>query len=508
MRVEKEKMEKILAQIPPAPDDVLEWIQQDCVQKSYILYSEKERKAVCTRCGNTFDIDKGMYAGKAGYSDTCYCCYEAYGMLKPIGRSRGNLSEYFRVLILVNDGPTIWGTLWRIEANFEEAGQPAIYRKLTTIYRLNSEVQERYELKETWSDCYWEMYSNVIVKSSCNSWWLGSKYDRLFVYTNNLEEVFKTSDARYLWDPVGDCMIDEWNIVDYLGQALKYKSLELLYKSGFKAIALGRAVGNKSNAIYWRGRTLEKILRLPRADIRRIRKRNPTAEQVRVYQRLTPEERRTIPWEAVKDIASDHYWFDKTYRERICECGGDFIKTLKYLDGQEGTEFGNKRRDWLDYIKQAKELGMDIYRNSVRYPENLQEAHDAVMAEWTDKKNEINDRKIRERIVVKEFHKDGLKIIPADSQRMLNEESAQLCHCVKTYGSKLAEGKCMIFFIRREEEPDKSYYTLETTVEGKKVQCRGLKNCSTNEEVDRFVDAFLKHLDKAIKEKEKLCKAS
>ena len=46
----------------------------------------------------------------------------------------------------------------------------------------------------------------------------------------------------------------------------------------------------------------------------------------------------------------------------------------------------------------------------------------------------------------------------------------------------------MIFFIRRKEEPEKPYYTLEW--HGKVVQCRGSHNCDMTPEVKAFVQIF------------------
>lgn len=48
----REKAEKILAKLPPAPAGVEKWIRERAVEKAYLIYSKKENKVVCTRCGH------------------------------------------------------------------------------------------------------------------------------------------------------------------------------------------------------------------------------------------------------------------------------------------------------------------------------------------------------------------------------------------------------------------------------------------------------------------------
>jgi hypothetical protein len=87
----------------------------------------------------------------------------------------------------------------------------------------------------------------------------------------------------------------------------------------------------------------------------------------------------------------------------------------------------------------------------------------------------------------------------------LKKEGEALHHCVGTYMEKVRKGETMIFFIRRMEEPEKSFYTLEW--KGKVVQCRGYKNCDMTPEVKAFVEIFQEKMteyENAPKEKRKV----
>ena len=89
--------------------------------------------------------------------------------------------------------------------------------------------------------------------------------------------------------------------------------------------------------------------------------------------------------------------------------------------------------------------------------------------------------------------KGGLIIRAAQTQEELRDEGAALHHCVAGYAKRMADGETAIFFIRRAEESDAPYYTLE--LRNKQViQCRTNHNKSYEQDpaVKAFVDQWLK----------------
>lgn len=105
---------------------------------------------------------------------------------------------------------------------------------------------------------------------------------------------------------------------------------------------------------------------------------------------------------------------------------------------------------------------------------------------------------IKEHARDEQYSLNGLQIMPAMSQEALNLESAELQHCVKTYGDRIASGSCWIWFVRKTDDPDTPFYTMETDTDGHMRQCRGKSNCSMTEEVKDFVKGFEHHLQKQI----------
>lgn len=153
----------------------------------------------------------------------------------------------------------------------------------------------------------------------------------------------------------------------------------------------------------------------------------------------------------------------------------------------------------LDYWHACRALGRDLDDPQVRFPRDLIDAHDRALEQRRKRETEAKAKtlagrfRIRRRQLAKYiFEADGLKIVPAGSQRELQAEADALHHCVWTYGQSHAEGRTAIFFIRRTVEPGKPYYTLELDEKTLTVrQNRGMRNCGKTAAVQAFEDLWI-----------------
>lgn len=93
--------------------------------------------------------------------------------------------------------------------------------------------------------------------------------------------------------------------------------------------------------------------------------------------------------------------------------------------------------------------------------------------------------------------------VPRDAQEIKNEGAA-LHHCVGTYVDRVAKGQTHIFFVRRVEEPDTPYFTMEYN-NGRVIQCRGSHNCGMPSSVKAFVAAFEKLMKEREEKMERKC---
>lgn len=153
----------------------------------------------------------------------------------------------------------------------------------------------------------------------------------------------------------------------------------------------------------------------------------------------------------------------------------------------------------LDYWHACRALGRNLDDPQVRFPRDLIDAHDRALEQSRKREAEAKTKslagrfRIRRRQLAKYiFEADGLKIVPAGSQRELQAEADALHHCVWTYGQRHAKGETAIFFIRRTVEPGQPYYTLELDEKTLTVrQNRGLRNCGKTAAVQAFEDLWI-----------------
>ena len=88
-----------------------------------------------------------------------------------------------------------------------------------------------------------------------------------------------------------------------------------------------------------------------------------------------------------------------------------------------------------------------------------------------------------------DFEMDGLRIVvPSNPDEIIAEGNA-LHHCVGGYVERVAKKECVILFLRRCEEVDKPFYTVEVR-NRKAVQVRGMQNADMTPEVKRFMDRW------------------
>ena len=175
---------------------------------------------------------------------------------------------------------------------------------------------------------------------------------------------------------------------------------------------------------------------------------------------------------------------------------------------------------WKDYLRMAERIGLPVNDEYYLFPKDLHEAHERVRIEYVKSEDarkkkerlraerEANKKlkqakKLMEQLLKNSDGTDalhmkgtGLMIVVPASAAEIKNEGAFLHHCVGSYVDRVASGETMILFIRKIEEPDTPFYTLEYR-DGRVIQCYGMRNCKTTAEVQGFVDAFEKKMQKA-----------
>jgi hypothetical protein len=292
---------------------------------------------------------------------------------------------------------------------------------------------------------------------------------------------------------------DAGDRVDFFALAAKYPCIEYLTKLGLRKIVEDKLVGNDLyRTINWRGKTLQKVLRLDKKEINEIRTSNFSidASTLRFYHKTKNRCQALTISEAyvLKEIDYDHHATAlKAMLSRI-----SFDQAKRYMLKQIGK--GNHYRSgssvltaWCDYIKDCNHLGIELDKDHIFLPNDLHAAHQNTIRKVKIKADRSLNMKIVTRLKDLEkyrFEHAGFILRPAKSSNELFTEGKVLSHCVGGYAKKYAEGTTDLFVLRKAEDPETPFYTMEVR-EGKIIQTYGMKNCLPTDEVDAFIKAFV-----------------
>ncbi|WP_278428116.1 PcfJ domain-containing protein, partial [Clostridium cochlearium] len=244
------------------------------------------------------------------------------------------------------------------------------------------------------------------------------------------------------------------------------------------------------------GKKFNDILKLNKSYIPRLQKLNVNVSELKILQ---------YAYKKNIHITDDQIEF--IYKNQINPSGlmeiskySNLNKCIKYLKKQskiEDKKISNVYIGWKDYIKNCKLMQYDLTNEFILFPKNLKREHDKVMklvkVENTKKLNRLIEQKHEILSKLYEFEYKDFFIAVAKNADEIIKEGQNLHHCVGgiSYLEGMALGNNNIIFIRKKQEPSKSFYTMEIqTSRNKIIQCRGKTNDDMTPEVEEFVEKF------------------
>lgn len=280
--------------------------------------------------------------------------------------------------------------------------------------------------------------------------------------------------------------------------------IEYMIKAGFRRIGIDAVYSLSRGTINERRRTVREILKLTPDRYAALKgcKADVSVDELRVIQRadadgcmLKLEEARKIGqniggWHGVENLLGVYGKLDRALVRFLQKCSYDRWRTL------------------YDYLYAAREVGADMSVPGARLPQNLEEAHDRMVALRNEtqhlrmrakKEQECEglQGKLDKRLPELErkycFEFDGLVLRPARRLIELIDEGNALSHCVGGYAGSYAEGRTDICFLRHADEPDKPWRTIEFNPNtGRLIQDRGYGNdrATGNNDKGRMDDAL------------------
>ena len=292
------------------------------------------------------------------------------------------------------------------------------------------------------------------------------------------------------------------SLIEYLGLYCKHPNLEYLMKQNFNPIeeCYTGFWGNVpkltlSNNIYWKNNNLLEMLGLTRSEFKALKGQEHLYDAYKVnkehFPKVTPEDLILI---------SKVFGYEYGTLKRFLDATGATPQRMsRYLaDNQINT------RDYSDYLDQCKQLRYNTKDTAICFPHNFEEMHERLSAtiEYQhDKAVRAEFAKHIEERKQLEFSGNDLMIVQPKQMADIAYEGKVLHHCVGGYAERHAKGALSIMFIRKKSEPDKPYYTMEVSSDGKIVQVRGKRNIAPDKDVDALIKDYETYLDKIFSDK-------
>lgn len=188
-----------------------------------------------------------------------------------------------------------------------------------------------------------------------------------------------------------------------------------------------------------------------------------------------------------------------------------FTKCLNRIN-QYAEEYGNRKKmaltEYADYLSIREELGYDMTNSVYLHPKQLHRAHADMVKEREqrrtagfikEKNKEFSRIAKRYKALNKKYGyvKDGYQIRPARNAGEIIMEGRILHHCVggDNYLRKHDSGTSSILFLRKKDEPDIPYITIEIQ-ETKVIQWYGIHDTKPDRELmQQYIDEYTNRLE-------------
>ncbi len=454
------RIEKLMAEVPCVPDEVEQWVKETLFPEN-LLYFQKEGNRTtysCTACGAKSWRKK---AWKHRERTSCPKCG------RPVIANKGTEPKMKRkpVVILQKYGDKwverqFWAYCWW------EPGK----KRLELCEELRAIMQQDRTSGDLWyglEGAADEFEQDFWDKNRRNKRFIPS-----YLYPGNLDEIMEMQVMKRSAIDILAKQGERFHVNSYILRFRAYPFLEYFAKSGLYRL-VDECVSNPwwmSSALYLCGETQQEILRIDGNRLRRLKELNGGMRTLE-WLRYEQGSGKKITRESLE-------WLNK-YNVSMGECQellegiGSVNKMVNYLKKQK--EKPDKALiTWSDYLKMAENEGYDITDSMIRFPRDLKLRHDQLVELGIKRRDEKRLEELKGLdIQIQHWLPEAMRyswqdknylMIPARSCRELIEEGRALHHCVgngDTYMKKMAEGESWILFLRKKENPETPYYTIE-----------------------------------------------
>ena len=493
-----------LAQVPELPKDWAHWADKVAVRENFIFYHYKRggaKTGYCTFCGKEVPISGHPYHNKEG---RCTRCRHPV-VFKALGRAGYfQTDKYYAYLIQrCRDGFVIrefWANRTYRKDRLPHS-EPYWHEFRRSIYDHSGEVRSY----------YWGMYcqreTRWIAGSPCYYAYYGDQSGRVYGKTlPSLEkkELRQTGLAEWIRShPITDPE-------KYLAVWKRLPQMEQIWKAGLQRLTkecFNNCDSVRKLVLCPSEPGLIRALGLDASKFRRLRQLDGDTETL-AWLQLEKKTGQRIPDEML-------HWFQK---ERISAKDLLFIadrmslvQIKNYLQRQKQYFDGSCQQaltTWQDYLAMAERLHYDTSDEIVYRVHKLRQRHDELVLQG--EAGSLEEQ--AEKMAAKYPHVDAIcmelqnkyaytdeeyTVIAPQNIFEIIKEGRMLHHCVgndgagERYYDRIERRESFILFLRRTDEPNDPYYTLEIEPDGTVRQKRTLFD-RQHEDIEQATEFLLK----------------
>lgn len=493
------------------PEGLIDYIRREVLPEDrVIIYKRGNVNGICTVCGTQVHA-RGRRFTQSAYA-TCPncgarvicvledgCAFAANYIENIVAVQKGTDGEtvFFRQWLLHRDNSARWE---HIEDFLQETVRYVIRGNKTAKWQKQGKESyymrtERYELDEwtRWQD-------NRIYDGS------------YFFYPTGIEEALSGTAMQYA-DLEG--YLEERghnkNPIYFLEYHARYPVIEFLWKAGYRNIVHNRIFGmdrENRNAILWERKKLKECFKFPLRILKLMPPEEWSLNDIQRVNDLWEKYGGKVTDTEIRLVLQSKVDIQLWSRATTYANAGRILKYIKNQTDKRKEKNPDKRsisqndtaQAYRDYLQECEQLHLDLHDKEILFPKDLTAAHNRTMEQVKFEKNKADQEKFQKAVEKLEKFAWGegeFFIRPAREQMELTAEGKALHHCVGGYIRDMAEEKTAIFFLRKANEPDKPFYTLELQKK-RVIQCRTEHNASydRNPDVKNFVDMWMEKVVK------------
>ena len=421
----------------------------------------------CTHCNSFHIVDSNWKDGSVHTCDGCHRRFKVqrYSKIEPIRdyivkfESNRRHELIVRYFYLMRD-------IKKSQYGYDEIHSVIEIGRMNKNYEMGIKRNTSKTLQGYIYHSFWNNYEDW--REDCADFWRSYPTDH--VYIPKLSKVMK--QTGYWYSGFSQAIKLGFGLLDYLCIYDSCTSIERLVKSNAT-----RFIKDMNSYTY--SRFINTLNHATRKQISQIIKNDLDLLEAEI---LVSANVCNPDIELIKLMRGANYIRDYELAKKI-------KRVLKYIcTCNKHTEKKINYSDYRDYIKMSQAIGSSVEK----YPKNFWKVHDEAAKGFRIDRNASYDKLIKERNTEEEvkrlkYSSKKFLIRAVEDLDELFNESKELHHCVRRYAKDVAFGDTNIFFVRKAEDVENPFVTLELK-NNSVIQCRAKYNAKPSDEVIGFVN--------------------